>query len=301
VKQFKTIIINFLLITFILSSCSQKAAPFRAEVSFITGTLKINNIEASAGNTVVKDDMLKTGIKSEATIQITDTAVITMKPETELRFENILRNNDDSRSVSMELNKGKTLHNVLKKGTDYSVKAPTAVASVRGTVFEVSETGSKTFIAVEAGTVSVKKLSGKIKKNQKLTEGQKNGTEEIILTAGQSLELHSPQHTYTEAKKPAAARIPVRKSTTEKIANAQRIDKKNTIKNIRKEIIREDKSAIADETEERTPQNIDRITLYSGEVITGTIMERGETYSILTADGVIKVSRKDIRNNEIVK
>ena len=56
-----------------------------------------------------------------------------------------------------------------------------------------------------------------------------------------------------------------------------------------------------DETENKKPQNIDRITLYSGEVFTGTIMERGETYSILTADGIIKISRKDIRNNEIVK
>lgn len=277
--QLKTRIIYISLLTIIVSSCSQKPVPFRAEVSFITGTLKINNIEASVGTTVVKDDMLKTGEKSEATIQVTDTAVITLKPETELRFENILLNNDDTRTISMELNKGTTLHNVLKKGTDYSVKAPTAVASVRGTTFEVSENDSKTFIAVETGTVSVRKLSGKIKKNQKLTDSQKNGTEEIILTAGQSLELYSPERQFTAAKKPAARKMPAKKSELEKTKNVQIYDNKNS----------------------RTPQRVDRITLYSGEIITGTIMERGETYSIDTGDGIKKISRKDIRNNEIVK
>lgn len=286
--HFKTRILFIPLIIIILSSCSRNKAPFRAEVTFITGTLKINNIEASAGNTVVKDDILKTGKKSEATIQITDTAVITLKPETELRFENILRNDDDTRSISMELNEGKTLHNVLKKGTEYSVKAPTAVASVRGTTFEVSETGSKTYIAVESGTVAVKKLSGRIK-NKNLTDGQKEGTEEIILTAGQSLELYSAKQSFAHTKEPAAAKKPAAKIALE------------TIKNDKKEIIKGYKSDITDETENKKPQNIDRITLYSGEVFTGTIMERGETYSILTADGIIKISRKDIRNNEIVK
>jgi len=281
VKQFKTIIIYFLLITFILSSCSRKAAPFRAEVSFITGTLKINNVEASVGNTVVKDDLLATGVKSEAVIQVTDTAVITLKPETELRFENILLNNNDTRTVSMELNKGTSLHNVLKKGTDYSVKAPTAVASVRGTVFEVSETGSRTFIAVEAGTVSVRKLSGKIKKNSSLTDGQRNGAEEIILTAGQSLELYSAEH-----KKTSTRNLHVPKKTAE----TKKID-----------TIKEYISYNAKEQKDATPQSIDRITLYSGEIITGTILERGETYSIDTGDGIKKISRKDIRNNEIVK
>jgi len=298
--QFKTRILYIPLITIILSSCSKYEAPFRAEVTFITGTLKINNIEASAGNTVIKDDILKTGKKSEATIQITDTAVITLKPETELRFENILRNNDDTRSISMELNKGKTLHNVLKKGTEYSVKAPTAVASVRGTTFEVSETGSKTFIAVEAGTVAVRKISGKIK-NHKLTEGQKQGTEEIILTAGQSLELYSAKQSFTEFKKPAARKSPVIKTASEKTKNELINDRQPDRKKGRKEAIKENTAEITDEIENKRPQNIDRITLYSGEVFTGTIMERGEIYSILTDDGIVKISRKDIRNNEIVK
>lgn len=298
--HFKTRILFIPLIIIILSSCSRNKAPFRAEVTFITGTLKINNIEASAGNTVVKDDILKTGKKSEATIQITDTAVITLKPETELRFENILRNDDDTRSISMELNEGKTLHNVLKKGTEYSVKAPTAVASVRGTTFEVSETGSKTYIAVESGTVAVKKLSGRIK-NKNLTDGQKEGTEEIILTAGQSLELYSAKQSFAEFKKPGARKAPVIKTVSEKTKNELIIDRQPDRKKGRKEVIKENTVEITDETENKKPQNIDRITLYSGEVFTGTIMERGETYSILTADGIIKISRKDIRNNEIVK
>jgi len=291
VTQSITKIIYIFLITVLISSCSENHAPFRAEVTFITGTLKINNIDASIGNTVIKDDILKTGVKSEATIQVTDTAVISLKADTELRFENILLNNDDTRTISMELNRGTTLHNVLKKGTEYSVKAPTSVASVRGTIFEVSENDSKTFISVESGTVSVKKLSGKIKKNNSFTEGQRNGSEEIILTAGQSLELYSEKQ--RPDKKTAVRNLPAVKRTSSIINNNK--------KDIKKVYTTEKMEEETTEIEAKTSRNVDRITLYSGEIITGTILERGETYSINTVDGIKKISRKDIRNNEILK
>jgi hypothetical protein len=57
--HFKTRILFIPLIIIILSSCSRNKAPFRAEVTFITGTLKINNIEASAGNSLLKMTYLK--------------------------------------------------------------------------------------------------------------------------------------------------------------------------------------------------------------------------------------------------
>ncbi len=296
----RTKIIYIFLITILISSCSQNHAPFRAEVTFITGTLKINNIDASIGNAVIKDDILKTGVKSEATIQVTDTAVISLKADTELRFENILLNNDDTRTISMELNHGKTFHNVLKKGTEYSVKAPTSVASVRGTTFEVSENNSKTFIAVEAGTVSVKRLSGKLKNNSRFTEGQRNGSEEIILTAGQSLELYSAKQ--KSDKKTVVRNLRAVKRTSATINNKNDNKKKYTTeKREEEEKEEDDDEEETKEIEAITSRNIDRITLYSGEIITGTILERGETYSINTSDGIKKISRKDIRNNEIFK
>lgn len=46
---------------------------------------------------------------------------------------------------------------------------------------------------------------------------------------------------------------------------------------------------------------IDKVYLYSGEVVTGAIIERGESYSILTTGGIVKVSRKDIQSNEIIR
>jgi hypothetical protein len=46
---------------------------------------------------------------------------------------------------------------------------------------------------------------------------------------------------------------------------------------------------------------IDRVHLYSGKIITGAITERGDTYSIITTEGMVKVSKKDIQSNDIIK
>ena len=45
----------------------------------------------------------------------------------------------------------------------------------------------------------------------------------------------------------------------------------------------------------------DEIILYSGKVIKGAIIERGEKYSILTPERVIKISAKDIQSVRVVR
>lgn len=311
-------------------SCSKNTGPIQGEVTFITGNLKINTTDAAVGSKVSKDDVLTTGEKSEAVIQISETATITLRSDTEMKFGDLICNSDQSRTVAMELDKGNAYHKIIRKGTDYKVKMPTAVASVRGTSFETSTDNSSARIKVDTGTVYVTKLSGKTGAEGKLSDGQKNGTEEIILTAGESLEIYSERsdmkdhsgsrtsiapaghnksslkteyvsiaNNQVKSKAPAENVKPV---TGEKIA----VKKTSGVKSEKKPEPEEVK-ALVNKKDRRIEDikevynRIDRVHLYSGEIITGAIIERGDTYSILTTGGIVKVSRKDIQSNEIIK
>jgi hypothetical protein len=46
---------------------------------------------------------------------------------------------------------------------------------------------------------------------------------------------------------------------------------------------------------------LDRIHLYSGEVLTGAVTVRGDIYTIVTPDGIRRVASRDIQGNDIVK
>lgn len=46
---------------------------------------------------------------------------------------------------------------------------------------------------------------------------------------------------------------------------------------------------------------LDRIHLYSGEVLTGAVTVRSGTYTIVTPEGIRKIDSKDIQGNDIVK
>lgn len=357
-KKIPILIYITILITAI-SSCSKKSGPIQGEVTFITGTLKINTADAIVGSRVSKDDTLITGEKSEAVIQIAETAAITLKSGTEIKFGNLISNSGESAVIEMELNKGNTYHKIIRKGTDYSVKAPTAVASVRGTSFEMTAGEKSTRINVDTGTVYVKKLSSETRTDRTLTDTQRKGEEEIVLTAGQSLEIFSngsfsgnrkggetagtppaeekkstsregkqknsrdalaPESKTlsdkktavkpgrissekTESKKKDTAYTTGRKEgvTTEErkgTAKAEKVEKKPDPEEV-KALVKNKERKLEDIKE--VYSRIDRVYLYSGDVITGAIIERGETYSIFTTGGIVKVSRKDIQSNEIVK
>ncbi|HOP63411.1 MAG TPA: FecR family protein [Spirochaetota bacterium] len=368
----KITLIYIISLIFIISSCSKKAGPIEGEVTFLTGSLKINNIDASVGSPVVKDDVLLTGEKSEAVIQVSETAVITLRSETTVKFGDLIRNKDQSYRVAMELNKGETFHKVIKKGTDYTVKAPTAVASVRGTSFDMSAKRAGTRISVETGTVYVRLDPETAKRNPSLTDKQNNGEEEIILNAGESLEIaalsgggyYSGKSGYNkpadslkrtdmdparentkntsgeESGKNTAVTEKKTGTTTETIAKTVRDSDTKTVN----KKIGTDKTALkktsdinkasaekkgtvqvtGKKSEEKTPDpekvkelvskksrkleeikdvysRIDKVYLYSGEVITGAIIKRGDTYSVLTTEGIVKVPKKNIQSNEIIK
>ncbi len=439
------------IIPLLYISCSCKSTPLEGEVTFLTGTMKINNTYASVGSRVIKGDSLITDDKTEAVIQLGDSAAITLKSNTEMIFEKLSDGSYGSGTASLVLNRGTSLHKVMKSGSEYSVKAPTAVASVRGTEFEMTADETRTIIRVTSGTVYVRKVSENTRADKSITENQHKGTEEIILREGDSLQIytlgagargHSDRSisgipgTEKSAKKSGTAGGTVEKDKTASVKSAEKSsagnktvsgkkqaegkeqitaagsrgsvksaasakksrttaagtkDSKKTSGSAgkesgktsglieKKDIVSADKKTDASKKDavtsadkkdnyttdaadkkstssnrvsqkktdgsttdsgsgsdkiskstdiaagkEKVPDpeavralvnkkdrsindirnvynRIDRVHLYSGKVITGAITERGETYSILTTEGLVKIPKKDIQSNDIIK
>jgi len=307
-------ITNFFIISSIvfIAGCSKKAVELQGEVAFLTGILKINSTDATIGSRIKKDDILLTGNMSQATIQVSETAVIIMQSDSEIKFDSLANEQGKPQNISMELSRGTTFHKVLKSGTEYTVKAPTAVASVRGTSFEVSGDSNKTRVSVVTGRVSVKKNPG---------------MEEIILTAGESIEVKADTDVSRRIsdKAPAVNRINTvaGKTVTEKTDKALPPQVKKTPASIKQDKV---KTSFAAKTESRETlpdpaavkalmnkkdpdikdikkvySRIDSIHLYSGEIITGAIIGRGDTYSVMTTGGIVKIAKKDIQSDRIIR
>lgn len=335
--------------------CSKKSGPIEGEITFISGTLKVNNIDGVVGGRILKDDVLVTGEKSESVIQISETALITLRSNTEVKFENMFGNKDEAETASIMLNQGSTFHKVSKIGTNYSVKTPTSVAAVRGTSFGIDADNSNSKINVETGTVYVRMIPGKARADKNLTENQNKGLEDITLTAGQSLEIkavnpgkgnifttgnandiNSTSDVNVESQSENSSNSEIaysgtKKLTEEKIDNSVTVKKNKILSNKVKpakvsttDNIKESSAYVGGEGEDTTPDpeevkklikkkdpklediksvfnRMDKIYLYSGETLTGAIIERGDVYSIITPDGVVKVSKKDIQGNEIIR
>lgn len=433
-KHLFHIISLFLIFPLFYLSCSCKSTPLEGEVTFLVGTMKINSAYASVGSRVIKGDMLLTGEKSEAVIQLSESAVITLKADTEMLFENLSDGTPGAGTASLQMNRGTSLHKVLKSGSEYSVKAPTAVASVRGTEFEMTADETRTIIKVKSGTVYVRKISEKTRTDKSITESQHKGDEEIILREGDSLQIYtlgagalgssdrsitSVTGTEKAAVKQKETAGRVKKDKTESAKSAEKGSARSRTESVKKQSIKKDsvkktsatekrdagkaagtasdsdnkrgttgkdKSADRDSKEgyaagnstdtktadtvkerqktaadkaktsvvetndakkrngstsdsgddkirkskdiaagrEKNPDpdavkalinnknrnlndirqvynRIDRVHLYSGKIITGAITERGDTYTILTTEGMVKVSKKDIQSNDIIK
>lgn len=265
----------------------------------------------AAGEKLAPYDEIVTGKSSLAVIQIKDDSVVRIQENTRLVMETLT---DDSKVLN--LREGQILAKIVKldKSKEFSVKTQTVLASVRGTSFRVSQTGSTCTIAVADGKVAVAPAD-------KIADTSST----LIAETGFSV----------EANKPADAQITtvLRKSTEAENLETKRIesvpiitdaDKKSVdeLNILFKEVIESDKAI--DEELKSTGANkkqeaiikkqsgslteikdafnrLDEITLYNKRVITGIIVSRGSNYQIVTPDGKVTVAEKDVKNVRIIK
>lgn len=336
----KIVLIHSLIAALIfVSYCSPKPEVFQGVVTFISGTLTINNQNALYGSRVQCGDVLITGENSLAVVQISQTAVITLRSNTELKFENMLSKKDAPQILKLFLTKGSTFHKVLIKGTDYSVKTSTIVVSVRGTSFEVNTDGTKHKISLLNGKVHIAKSleANNQVQNIELNPGQFIEStadvleQPVILNNDETDKLN--QLDSIPAVTDVEKAIPMKDNTggtgkqnvvtpqveiiteavKESILNSEKIDDKN-IKPVTPEVKKAEfvPTAKAVKTlikkQDRTIEDIkvvfkriDEIHLYSGRVIQGAVSARGSNYSIITTDGVVKIPEKEIQTVKVIR
>ena len=115
----------------------------QATIKEMTGTVEVKApgatvwTPAKSGMVIAKDASISTGFKSNAVIAVGE-SVITVKALTRLSLEEIIQNQGNE-TVALNIQSGRirTQVNPPSGGrTDFTVRSPTATASVRGTEFE---------------------------------------------------------------------------------------------------------------------------------------------------------------------
>jgi hypothetical protein len=126
---------------------AQEAGASQMVIREISGTVEIKApgaaawVPASRGQVLELRALISTGFKSNALIAIGN-SLLSVQPLTRLSLEELIRAGNDEK-VGLNLRAGRVRANVRPPDggtTDFTVRSPTATASVRGTVFEFNGT-----------------------------------------------------------------------------------------------------------------------------------------------------------------
>lgn len=313
-----------LLVFIILLNCtkSETSAGFiNACVIFSSGDVKISRsgLETGVlpGNPVKEGDRISTGECSLLVIQITDRDIVRVTSNSVLEIRSIMNGND----VKLFLERGEVISKVsrLEKNESFMVQTPTVIAGVRGTEFSVSASSAEERVAVLKGNVAVSSIADEKKLIQNETVAAGGDTVVIKKISGV----------------PAFVTAPISKEEQLNISKVSDMELLPDLNNIKREDL-DKKQEIILKVEEETAKDmpvkdemkgtraakirqlikekpksleqikevferIDEISMYSGKVISGAIISRGDVYCVLTTDGVIKIPEDEVRAVKILK
>lgn len=283
----------------IATSCSTKEK--QAYVSFFVGTVSIEKHGETPAPVKILDmvqdgDIIETRDKSYVLVQTGDKIIIRFDSNTRAAFTSI----SDVKFRELNLDRGKVVSSVskLKKKSQYRVKTPTAVASVRGTEFLTEYENNKTVVAVGKGKVCVVR---------------KATNEENPVNAGNTAVIAESTDTAIELREISKIEeLEISKITEVPVignidkADATTIEEKFRDTEERTEEIDQEIEKLLEKnswTLEKIKANygrIDVVTLYNGRVIRGAIISRGANVRILTAGGTITVQSREIRTTGVM-
>jgi hypothetical protein len=130
------------------SSCSLGLSPAQASfttLSVISGSVEVRDEGASEfrpaedGETLDIGDAVRTGADSRALITFFEGSTLEMEPETEVTMERLEGEEEGGFFTQIGQSLGVTWHRVVEftdPGSAYEVETPSAVAAVRGTLFQ---------------------------------------------------------------------------------------------------------------------------------------------------------------------
>jgi len=296
-KKVYAAVLSIMFVSIISVSCKKSTSPAAAVdavVSFYSGTATIQSIggqlRSIAIKEIVKDgDVIETGDKSSVVVQVGDELLVRFEANTKVVVTSIT--NIAKREITLD--KGKVLSSVtkLRKGNEYFVKTPTAVASVRGTQFLTDYADGKTVVAVGKGRVSVVKSDTNEEKlvdlGNSVTVADKVDMREMNKV--ETLELKKLETTPVVKDLETMTPEDINKNFEQTIKSDEEINQ---------EI--EKLSGMTLEDLKIKYKRIDVITMYNGRVIKGVIVDRGRTLRILTPGGVVTVPAKNVKRTGVM-
>jgi hypothetical protein len=239
---------------------------------------------ARAARVILKGDIIKTGPRSHVTIQVGDLGMVQIAPESTVEATSLLESLDGA----LYLSKGTVSSRIerLGKWRGYSVKTPTAIAAVRGTVFSVSYAGAASTVGVSRGRVRVTETSSG--KAELVEKGKAADVDEGItlrdLGGIESLVMEKVAAVPFVENAGKAAPEAIEEKGRSALPDIERIDRK----------LEEAAPATLEGIRARYGR-IDEVTLYSGRVFRGAIVSRGESLTIIIPGGTVRVPARSVR------
>ena len=171
--------INFAIITGLLLCAIPGVFAQQAVISELTGTVELQRAgsteweNAAAGQSIMTDTVISTGFRSYALLSIGNSQ-INVRPLTRLSITELsTRNQNETINISLKVGKVRSdVNPPAGARSSYTAVSPMAVASVRGTVFEM-------------GTLELRVIEG---------------TVEYIGTAGPSVLVDADGYSYIDQK-----------------------------------------------------------------------------------------------------
>lgn len=185
------------------TSCAKEPTVLSGIVTSLAGDVTVNGTQATLGIAVHADDVVVTGNKSFAVIQVAETAVITVKENSRFKLNSASRDGQGKDSIDCFASKGGIFNKIVKQGSDYRIATPTAVAAVRGTSFLVEVEPAGTNITVFNGVVSVTRNVAPAEQKEQAVEGQ----DPIRLKEGNSLFVGNNKNEPLPAQKSAEKKV----------------------------------------------------------------------------------------------
>jgi hypothetical protein len=282
----------------IFTGCKKERVNEKAVITFVLGDVTIQNKTGphpAEVRAVLNDgDIITTGEKSYMVVQMGAKLMFRVEAKSKLEISSLIKYGQDELNLTQGLILSKISR--LEKNEKYIVKTPTALASVRGTVFSTAYYNDVTNVAVAEGKVNVTNISSSIEKP--------TDAEMAAVTAGTDVDVRQISS--------------VEKLTLQKIAEAERVDNMDTVSNAELEdtgtkiqendqrIDKQIDDLLKPEPEKKLTLNdirvkygrIDIVKLYSGKIYRGAILSRGNKIKMLTPQGDIEIDTKKIKQTE---
>jgi len=192
--------VKSLLIASVLMFSAASVFAADATVTFIKGKVEVLKgtewVPLNKGDELKKSDVINTGFQSEAKIKLFD-SVMYLGPVTRISLDE-LSATDKTDKVSVYLKTGNVrsqVNHTESKRVNYQVSTAVAVASVRGTGFEMDDSNTVSVFEGAVATAPVKALTAAAASN--MAEDVAVPDDAVVLAANQTLTISEDNFTNT--------------------------------------------------------------------------------------------------------